>query len=103
VRRARRRHSHGFALSLVSSTEAPLAPTSPRVRGEVDLQAERKRSEASRVRGRFREPELVGTPPHPDSIARFASLGIRPLPARGARWRKWQCLASCRGLCSQTP
>ena len=27
---------------------------SPRVRGEVDLRAERKRSDASRVRGRFR-------------------------------------------------
>src|SRR5262245_8593949 len=33
---------------------------------------------------------LAATPPHPDS---FAALGIRPLPARGERWRKWLCLA----------
>src|SRR5215813_4170760 len=65
--------------------------TSPRVRGEVDLQAEPLRSEANRVRGRSHWLRLVETPPHPDS---FASLGIRPLPARGARgerWHKWHC------------
>src|SRR5262247_2145841 len=72
--------------------------TSPRVRGEVDLRAERERSDANRVRGPPRKLRLVATPPHPDS---FAALGIRPriksgagsLPARGERWRKWLCLA----------
>src|SRR5262245_38384335 len=53
---------------------APLAPTSPRVRGEVDLRAEPLRSEASRVRGPARDSERVEAPPHPDSFAplRFA-------------------------------
>src|SRR5215475_5211420 len=35
-------------------------------------------------------------PPHqpPGTSSRgFAALGIRPLPARGERWRKWLCLA----------
>src|SRR5215475_1014590 len=64
--------------------------TSPRVRGEVDLRAEPLRSEANRVRGRVHKLRLAAAPPHPDS---FAALGIRPLPARGERWRKWLCLA----------
>jgi protein ImuB len=50
-------------------SDAQLAPTSPRVRGEVDLRAERERSDASRVRGRSRESEPVESPPHPDSFA----------------------------------
>src|SRR5262247_2746611 len=33
------------------------------------LQAERQRSEASRVRGRFPRLRLAEAPPHPDSIA----------------------------------
>src|SRR5262245_62361283 len=64
--------------------------TSPRVRGEVDLRAESWRREANRVRGLVHNLRLAATPPHPDS---FAALGIRPLPARGERWRKWLCLA----------
>src|SRR5262245_13229883 len=64
--------------------------TSPRVRGEVDLRAEPLRSEANRVRGLVHKLRLAATPPHPDS---FAALGIRPLPARGERWRKWLCFA----------
>src|SRR5262247_682319 len=43
--------------------------TSPRVRGEVDLQAEPLRSEANRVRGRSHRLRLAETPPHPDSFA----------------------------------
>src|SRR5215467_2819019 len=70
----------------------PLAPPLP-VRAEVDLQAERQPSEASRVRGRFHRLRLAEAPPRPDSIAplplRFAALGIPSLPARGERWRKW--------------
>src|SRR5262245_35129676 len=58
----------------------------PRVRGEVVLRAERERSDANRVRGPPHKLRLVATPPHPDS---FATLGIRPLPARGERCRKW--------------
>src|SRR5215475_11613043 len=58
---------------------------SSRVRGEVDLRAELLRSEANRVRGRFHSLRLAATPPHRDS---FASLGIRPLPARGERWKQ---------------
>src|SRR5262245_30083282 len=54
--------------------------------GEVDLRAEPLRSEANRVRGLVHKLRLAATPPHPDS---FAALGIRPLPARGERWRKW--------------
>src|SRR5262245_36615520 len=64
--------------------------TSPRLRGEVDLRAEPWRSEANRVRGLVHKLRLAATPPHPDS---FAALGIRPLPARGERWRKWLFLA----------
>src|SRR5262245_38718307 len=54
--------------------------TSPRLRGEVDLRAERQRSEASRVRGRFHGLRLVETPPHPDSFAplRFARNPTSP-------------------------
>jgi hypothetical protein len=49
------------------------APTSPRVRGEVE------RAERARVRGPLRESEPVERPPHPD-----------PLPAggRGSSIRK---------------
>jgi hypothetical protein len=52
----------------------PHTPTSPRLRGEVDSRAKRKRSEASRVSGRFHTLRLAATPPHPDSVAplRFA-------------------------------
>src|SRR5262247_2446564 len=64
--------------------------TSPRVRGEVDLRAEPWRREANRVRGLVHKLRPAATPPHPDS---FAALGIRPLPARGERWRMWLCLA----------
>src|SRR5207237_10692751 len=67
---------------------------SPRVRGEVDLRAERQRSEASRVRGRFRTVGLADTPPHPDSFAplRFARNPTSPrtrgeVGASGAFWR----------------
>src|SRR5262245_32622916 len=70
--------------------------TSPRVRGEVDLRAELLRSEASRVRGLVHKLRLAAAPPHqpPGTSSRgFAALGIRPLPARGERWRKWLCLA----------
>src|SRR5215510_411297 len=66
-----------------------LLPTSPRLRGEVDLRAEQLRSEANRVRGHFHRLRLAVAPPHPDSCA---ALGIRPLPARGERWRKWHHL-----------
>src|SRR5262245_59059121 len=65
--------------------------TSPRVRGEVDLRAEPLRSEANRVRGRVHKLRLAAAPPHqpPGTSSRgFAALGIRPLPARGERWRK---------------
>src|SRR5262245_46028499 len=68
----------------------PPCSASPRVRGEVDLAAEPLRSEADRVRGLVHKLRLAATPPRPDS---FAALGIRPLPARGERWRKWFCLA----------
>src|SRR5262245_12944145 len=54
------------------------------------LRAERERSDANRVRGLVHKLRLAATPPHPDS---FAALGIRPLPARGERSRKWLCLA----------
>src|SRR5262247_2024462 len=64
--------------------------TSPRVRGEVDLRAEPWRREANRVRGLVHKLRPAATPPHPEP---FAALGIRPLPARGERWRKWLCLA----------
>src|SRR5262245_21659359 len=87
--RVRQEKSH-MARCLEVATRAPLAPTSPRVRGEVDLRAERLRSEANRVRGLVHKLRLAATPPHPDS---FAALGIRPLPARGGRWRKWLCPA----------
>src|SRR5262249_46949686 len=63
--------------------------TSPRVRGEVDLRAEPWRREANRVRGLVHKLRPAATPPHPEP---FAALGIRPLPARGERWRKWLCL-----------
>src|SRR5215831_5470914 len=43
--------------------------TSPRLRGEVDLRAERLRREASRPRGRFHRPGLADAPPYPDSFA----------------------------------
>src|SRR5262245_3938286 len=73
--------------------------TSPRLRGEVGLRAEPWRREANRVRGLVHKLRLAATPPHqpPGTSSRgFAALGIRPLPARGERWRKWQCLASTR-------
>ena len=47
--------------------------TSPRVRGEVDLRAERLRSDASRVRGRFHKAQTRGDAPSPGFL-RCASL-----------------------------
>src|SRR5262245_9611431 len=58
-----------MARCLEVATRAPLAPTSPRARGEVDLQAEPLRSEANRVRGLVDKLRLAETPPHPDSFA----------------------------------
>src|SRR5215813_3876858 len=77
-------------ISLVTARGRAGCSTSPRLRGEVDLRAERERSDANRVRGLVHKLRLATTPPHPDS---FAALGIRPLPARGERWRKRLCLA----------
>src|SRR5499426_3423155 len=79
-----------MARCLEVAMRAPLAPTSPRMRGEVDLRAEPWRSEANRVRGLVHKLGLAARPAKPDS---FAALGIRPLPARGERWSKWLCLA----------
>src|SRR5262247_1726383 len=62
---------------------------SPRAgRGRFASGALAKRSKSGE--GACPQAEARGTPPHPDS---FAALGIRPLPARGERWRKWLCLA----------
>src|SRR5262245_27945328 len=66
--RVRQEKSH-MARCLEVATRAPLAPTSPRARGEVDLQAEPLRSEANRVRGLVDKLRLSETPPHPDSFA----------------------------------
>src|SRR5215510_3907717 len=66
--RLRQEKSH-MARCLEVATRAPLAPTSPRVRGEVDLRAEPLRSEANRVRGLVDKLRLAETPPHPDSFA----------------------------------
>src|SRR5262245_20768892 len=74
-----------MARCLEVAMRAPLAPTSPRMRGEVDLRAEPWRSEANRVSGLFDNLRLAATPPHPDS---FAALGILPLPASGTRWEQ---------------
>jgi len=63
------RHGNEPYAAQLGGSDARLAPTSPRVRGEVDLQAEHLRSEASRVRGHFHDPGQAATPPHPDSIA----------------------------------
>src|SRR5262245_19594127 len=80
-----------MARCLEVATRGPLAPTSPRVRGEVDLRAEPWRSEANRVRGLVHKLRFAATPPHPDS---FAALGNRPLPPRGARGSKRRGLAA---------
>src|SRR5262245_50197301 len=58
-----------MARCLEVATRGPLAPTSPRVRGEVDLRAEPWRSEANRVRGLVHKLRFAATPPHPDSFA----------------------------------
>jgi protein ImuB len=90
----RRLRAHGFAaraaiadtvgcawaVARFADEAMALPPTSPRLRGEVDLRAERERSDASRVRGPFHEPGLAATPPHPDSCAslRFAGNPTSP-------------------------
>src|SRR5262245_62607657 len=48
-------------------------PCSPRA-GRGRITSEARRSAGIRVRGRFRESELLGTPPHPIC---FASQGLR--------------------------
>src|SRR5262245_23411477 len=48
------------------ATRAPIRPTSPRVRGEVDLRAEPLRSEANRVRWLVHKLRLAETTRHPD-------------------------------------
>jgi hypothetical protein len=53
--------------------------TSPRERGEVGIA---RYARGFRVRGRFETLRIAERPPHPTS---FASLGSRPLPARGER------------------
>ena len=61
----------------------PLAPTSPRLRGEVGFRAECKRSEGIRVRG-HRSDSACGIVPSPDLLrVANAPLASRPLPASG--------------------
>src|SRR5262245_40023790 len=80
LRQSHLRHLSRLAVGLLhiarclgGSNARAACSTSPRVRGEVDLQAEPLRSEANRVRGLVHRLRLAETPPHPDS---FASPGI---------------------------
>jgi hypothetical protein len=82
----------------------PPAPTSPRLRGEVDrrplaavLDVQERRREASPMRsatgeGLFQRARRVESPPHPD---RFA---IRPLPASGERCPAARVFFTCDSL-----
>src|SRR5215208_181353 len=84
-----------FPCSPIEDSDAPLAPTSPRVRGEVDLRAHLR--EASRVRGRFDGLRLAETPPHPDSFASQALRSESDLSPHAGRGRsKWHGLVLCR-------
>ena len=67
-------------------TAVPRAPTSPRLRGEVDLRALLR--EASRVRGHFQALGLADKPPHPDSVAPLRVAWNPTSPRkRGEVWR----------------
>jgi hypothetical protein len=55
---------------------APPLPACDRVRGELDLRAERKRNEASRVRGRFRQAQTRGDAPSPRNRCGECSPGF---------------------------
>src|SRR5262245_11473929 len=78
------------ARCLEVATRVPLAPPLPACGERSICERSHGESEANRVRGLVHKLRLAATPPPPDS---FAGLGIRPLPARGERWRKWHCLA----------
>src|SRR5262245_22534215 len=71
--------------------------TSPRVRGEVDLRAERERSDANRVRGPPRKLRLAATPPHPDQVRGRLSPRTRGEVAQVAlpRTSRYQCICDC--------
>src|SRR5262245_66037864 len=56
--------------------------TSPRLRGEVDLRAERERSDANRVRGLVHKRRVATTTPSPGF---FGALGIPPFAGRRGR------------------
>src|SRR5215475_13495747 len=79
-----------MARCLEVAMRAPLAPPRPACGERSICERSHGESEANRVRGLVHKLRPAATPPHPDS---FAALGIRPLPARGERWRKWLCLA----------
>jgi hypothetical protein len=55
--------------------------TSPRTQGEV-------RAERARVRGRFRESELVEAAPHPDPLHSPSKTGVNALKASGEREKR---------------